>query len=186
MARTINKGVDVLILNKNVLQLVKKDFHDLAGDLFSRGRLRRLFEKIRDEVTIPSIDKNFEVGGRPRWEPLSPITLGMGAGQRGGQEFIEAFATGGVRSPLVKSGQMRKAATAKARFIIRDNEMHYGDWPEKRWFGPVHNLKELSRRAKIPNRPFTLLQTEDQAAIQEITIEWVEDAVNKHIRRRYV
>lgn len=179
-------GVNILVLNSNVLKLVEKDFNDLSRDMFSRGRLRSLFEEIRDEVLRPSFDKNFEVGGRPRWEPLSPITLGFGAGQTGGQAFIEAFATGGVRSPLVKSGQMRKAATAKARFIIRDNEMTYGQWPERRWFGPVHNLEALADRAKIPHRPFTLMQTEDQAAIQEITGDWVEKQVNRHIRRRYV
>ena len=175
-------GVDILILNQNVLRLVEKDFKDLSRDMFSRGRLRSLFEEIRDEVVRPSIDKNFEVGGRPSWEPLSAATLGMGKA-----EFIESAASGliGGRTPLVKSGQMRRAATAKARFKIRENEMIYGDWPEKRWFGPVHNLEELAERAEIPHRPFTLFQPEDQVAIQEITLDWVERAVNKHIRLRY-
>lgn len=176
-------SVQVTILNSHVLRLVEKDFDDLSRDMFSRGRLRTLFEEIRDEVIRPSIDKNFEVGGRPRWEPLSPITVG--GGKAG---FIESAASGiiGGRTPLVKSGQMRKHGTAKARFTIRDNEMTYGDWPEKRWFGPVHDLKELARKAEIPHRPFVLMQPEDQSAIQEITFEWVEKAINKHIRRRYV
>jgi phage gpG-like protein len=111
----------------------------------------------------------------------------MGAGLRGGAEFIAGAASGliGGRLPLSKTGQMHRAATAKARFYIRDNVMTYGNWPEKRWFGPVHNLPDLSAKAQIPNRPFTILQTEDQAAIQEIGIEWIEDQVNRRIRRRY-
>lgn len=178
----IRGGVDILVLNSNVINLLERDLQDLAESLRSHGRLRQLFEKIRDEVLIPSFRKNFEVGGRPRWEPLSQITTGLGR-----EAFIATGAgTIGGRVPLTKSGQMKRAATAKARFIIRNNEMHFGNWPEKRWFGPVHNLPELSELAKVPNRPFTLMQKEDQVAIQEITGDWVEDRVNQHIRRRYV
>ncbi|MHA2047126.1 MAG: hypothetical protein ACW99G_20230 [Candidatus Thorarchaeota archaeon] len=175
-------GVDILILNSNVLALLRKDLQDLGDSFRSRGRLRKLFEEIRDEVLIPSIRKNFEVGGRPPWEPISQSTSGLGK-----EGFIASAASGiiGGRKPLTKSGQMKRAATAKARFIIRNNEMHYGKWPEKRWFGPVHNLRELSERAHIPNRPFTVIQREDQIAIEEITNDWIEARVNEHIRLRY-
>lgn len=183
----LRPSVDILIANSHVLNLLKRDLRELGEDLSSRGGLRTLMEDIRDEVLIPSIRKNFEVGGRPRWEPLSPITLGMGAGIRGGGEFIASAASGliGGRLPLNKTGQMRRHATAKARFMIRNNEMQYGNWPEKRWFGPVHNLPELSKKAQIPNRPFTLIQQEDQVAITEVTGDWVEKQVNKNIRLRY-
>ncbi len=138
--------------------------------------------RIRDEVIIPSIETNFKVGGRPRWEPLAAITTGLGKAA-----FIESAAsdTIGGRKPLTRTGQMRRAATAKARFTIRKNEMTYGKWPEKRWFGPVHNLPDLSERAEIPNRPFTLIYPEDKVAAGEIMLDWVEDQVRKNIRFRY-
>ena len=177
-------GVEILILNSNVIQLLKRDMRKLGKDFASTNKLREPFEEIRDEVMIPSIDKNFEVGGRPSWEPLSLATIG------GGREaFIASTATGGPaggRQPLTKSGQMKKAATAKARFQIRRNEMTYGDWPEKRWFGPVHNLPDLSQKAQIPNRPFTKIQPEDKEAIKEIMMDWVEKRVRRRIRLRYV
>jgi len=176
-------GVNILILNSNVLNLLKRDLRKLGRDFASANKLREPFGQIRDEVMIPSIEKNFEVGGRPRWEPLTLATVG------GGREaFIASAASGdiGGRKPLTKSGQMRKAATAKARFQIRKNEMTYGRWPEKRWFGPVHNLPDLSEKAQIPNRPFTLIQPEDKEAIEEIMMEWVETRVRRRIRLRYV
>lgn len=81
---------------------------------------------------------------------------------------------------------MHRAAMAKARFHISDNEMTYGNWPERRWFGPVHNVEELADKAEIPHRPFTDLQPEDVSAIEEVTFNWVFDNIDKHIRRRYV
>ncbi len=174
----------IQVLNPGVINLLKRDLQDLGRDLASKRNLRKPFERIRDEVMIPSIRKNFEVGGRPRWEPLSLATFQSG-GFGGREAFIASGAFGG-RKPLDKTGQMKRAATAKARFTIKGNEMTYGKWPEKRWFGPVHNLPDLSERAQIPNRPFTLIQQEDKVAITEIMMEWVEDQVRKNIRLRYV
>ena len=173
----------IQVLNPGAINLLERDMRALGRDLASKRKLRKPFERIRDEVMIPSIRKNFEVGGRPRWEPLSLATFQSG-GFGGREAFIQSGATGG-RTPLDKTGQMKRAATAKARFTIRQNEMTYGKWPEKRWFGPVHNLPDLSERAQIPNRPFTLIQQEDKVAITEIMMEWVEDQVNKNIRFRY-
>ena len=175
--------LDILVLNKHVINTLKKDFRDLAFDIERGGNLKKAFERIRDEVNIPSIKKNFEVGGRPKWEPLSLATFQSG-GFGGREAFIASGAFGG-RKPLDKTGQMKRAATAKARFTIRKNEMHYGQWPAKRWFGPVHNLPDLSERADIPNRPFTLIYPEDKIAAGEIMLDWVEDHVSNNIRLRY-
>lgn len=178
----VPRGVDILVLNKHVINTLRKDLQDLAHDLNNGTNLKQAFERIRDEVNIPSIEKNFEVGGRPRWEPLSPSTTGLGKAA-----FIESAASGNIggRKPLTKTGQMRRAATAKARFRIRRNEMHYGQWPSKRWFGPVHNLPDLSKKAQVPNRPFTLIYPEDKVAAGEIMLDWVEDRVDDNIRLRY-
>lgn len=176
-------SMSIVVMNGNVLNLLADDLRDVGKEFSSRGGLRSLMEEIRDEVIIPSIRKNFEVGGRPRWEPLSPATVG---GSKAA--FIESAASGiiGGRLPFDTSARrLRRSAYAKARFSIRDNVMEYGNWPSTRWFGPVHNLPELAERANIPARPFTLFQREDMTAIQEITGDWVERQVNKHVKRRY-
>lgn len=181
-------AVNILLANPHVLSLVKKDFQDLSEDMFSRGRLRSLFEEIRDQVNIPSFRKNFEQGGRPKmWDPISEATFRQRKSGGGGSEAFVSAGLAGALHPLIDSRQLMNAATAKARFIIRNNEMHYGNWPEKRWFGVVHNVEEIARRANIPHRPFSLIQIpEDSEKIQEITFNWVFDNIDKHIRRRYV
>lgn len=178
--------VTVTLANPHVLRLLKKDLQDLGREFAGERNLRKPFERIRDEVLIPSIRQNFEVGGRPkRWEPLSPTTI-MNRGGFGGSLAEAGFAVGDT-TPLNHTGQLKRAATAKARFTIRQNTMTFGDWPNRRWFGPVHDLKALADKAQIPHRPFVLIQQpEDANHIQEIMIEWVEDMVNKHVRRRYV
>ncbi len=183
MAVAVVGGVNITVLNPHVIGVLERDMQDLAHDLASQRGLRKPFERIRDEVMIPSIRTNFQVGGRPKWEPLSLATFQSGG--FGGREAFIASAAGFQLLPLTKTGQLKRAATAKARFSIKNNEMTYGNWPEKRWFGPVHNLPDLSRRAKIPNRPFTMIQPEDKVAIEEIMMEWIEDQVNKNIRLRY-
>lgn len=171
----------VLIMNPNVLNLLRQDLQDAAQDLKSRGRLRQLFEAIRDEIVIPSIETNFRVGGRPRWEPLAPATyIRRGIGSA---EATTLQLSGGLK-PLDRTGQMKRAAIAKARFTIRNNEMTYGDWPARRWFAPVHDFG--SRDGHIPQRAFAKFQPEDIEGIRELTFSWVEDAINKNLRHRYV
>lgn len=176
--------MEVTVANKHVLNLLDQDIQAMARDLASTRRLRKPFEKMRDEVMIPSIRQNFEAGGRPKkWEPLSPITTGLGKA-----EFIASAATGeiGGRKPLNKTGQLKTAATAKARFHIRENQMVFGEFPARRWFGLVHDRAEIAARAEVPHRPFVLIQhPEDSNHMAEILMEWVEDTVNDNIKLRY-
>lgn len=179
----------IVLANPNVLNLVNKDLRDLAASLSSRGRLRSLFERFRDEVIIPSIRTNFERSGRPRWEPLSADTIAWrlrSSGFSAGRNAVLAIAGGGGMAPLIHTGKLSRAATAKARFTIRENQMTYGSWPETVWYGIVHDSAEISARARIPQRQFVMFQPEDIEQITEITIEWVEDRVNEHLRRHYV
>lgn len=175
--------ITVEVLNPHVINLVNKDLRKVGRDLASKGRLRQPFHKIRDEVLIPSIEHNFKVGGRvggQRWEPISPETFARRKTSSG--SAVEGTLTA---KPLIDTGRMKFAATRKARFSIRDNTMTYGDWPNNRWFGPIHDIKELADNANIPQRQFVLIQPEDANAIQEIMIEWVEATVRKNMRLHY-
>lgn len=168
--------ISIEILNANVIKTLNRDMQKLASDFAGKRNLREPFERIRDEVVIPSIRLNFEVGGRTakgRWEEIAPVTL---ARRQSGWNY----------PPLTDTGQMSRAAVAKARFKIAANTMTYGNWPEKRWFGPVHDLVELAARAQIPHRPFAIFQPEDIVQIGEIMMEWVEERTNARIRKVYV
>lgn len=169
------------ILNPNILYLLRDDLQEAGEKFRDNGRLRRLFEEIRDEVVIPSIQKNFDVGGRPRWENLSQVTL-MRRGMTGGEAL--ALQLAGATSPLVNTGRMKRSAVAKARFTIRDNQMTYGNWPLSRWWAPVHNFG--GQGGHIPQRQFVGLQQEDITAIREITNEWIEENIDSSLQHRYI
>lgn len=179
-----------LLMDDRALHLLDADMQDLARDLSSRGRLRSAFERMRDEVFIPSINQNFAESGRPkRWEPISEETFvrrktTSKVRKRATAGYIAAGLSGTL-TPLQDTGAMRRAAVKKARFTIRENTMTYGNWPDYRWFGMVHDIEEIATRAEIPHRPFVMIQSEDIAPCQEILGDWVEAQVNKNIKLRY-
>lgn len=158
-----------LHIDATALNLLQKDLQDMSRDLAGANRLRQAWERVRDEVMIPSINENFDSGGRPSWEPLADGTLLKDTGRMGG--------------PLEVTGQMRRAATAKARFHIAKNEMTYGDWPARRWFGPVHDFG--SGNGHIPARPFAFIHGDDVQPITDILMDWVEMTVNRNVKMRY-
>lgn len=188
------------ILNKNAVRTLARDMQKLALDLAGTSNLRKPFEKIRDEVAIPSIDQNFARQGRPRkWPILDPETIewrlkksgrkigGKGKGHVSKEAIMRAFADKTFEnSILIFTGKGRRAATAKARFHIAQNSMTYGDWPETTWYMQVHDIAEFAASANIPWRPFALWQKEDEVAVGEILMEWVEERVNKNLKRVYV
>ncbi len=163
--------MQVTVANPNAINLLANDMQSLARDLAGQTRMRSAWIRVRDEVMIPSIQQNFNMEGRPRrWEPVSPVT--------------EMRSPGRV-SILHDSGQLEKAATSKIRFNIKNNEMTYGNWSSRRWWGPVHDFG--SADGMIPQRQFVVIQQpEDSEHIGEIIMEWVEDMVNKNIKLHYV
>jgi len=160
--------MQVMVANPNALALLSRDIQRLGNDLKGQTRMRGAWDRVRDEVMIPSIRQNFDMEGRPnKWEPLSPVTLSRAPSRIG---------------ILNVTGQLKRSATAKRRFKILKNEMTYGNWPERRWFGPVHDFG----LGGVPQRQFVMIQQpEDSTQIGEILMEWVEDMVNRNIRLHY-
>ena len=186
------------IANEGVLNLVEADLARVAFHLRSHGRLRRLHERLRDEVVIPSISHNFTAGGRPRWEPIQEESFlrrrsagrtrkkpGRKYRSRSKQrsDFIEKGLAGGA-TPLVDTGGLWRSATRKARFYIRDNKMYYGSWPQKYFFAPYHNVGG----SIIPQRQFLdfFRHSEEVDDLARITGEWIEEIVRKDTRPVYV
>jgi len=158
-------------IDARALALVNVDLQKFAKDMAGSTRLRHAWERVRDEVMIPSIEQNFADEGRPnQWPDLEPDTVDRSPGRIGGA--------------LTNTGQGRRAATAMARWHVAKNTLTYGSFPATRWFMPVHDYG--SAAAFVPQRQFAMIQQpEDVEAISEILMEWVEELVNKNIKLRY-
>lgn len=173
------------VMNANVLNLLAADIKKAAAEYSKNGALRQLMGEIRDEVMIPRINHNFEIGGEPMWDPilLSSYNARRSVGKKGRLTEEEALQQNALFAhPLIDTGQMRTAATAKARFKIAHNEMTYGNWPRRRWFGPIHDLGG----PVMPKRQFVQIkQPDDVQDISRLTLDWAERAIDKHVKRRY-
>lgn len=153
-------------------------------------------------VMIPSIRRNFDVGGRPPWEPLAAYTINV----RNETEPI-----------LVRTGKLRHGATQFSIWTITDTSASIRSLPSSIWYGAIHqagsggfgvylskakkNLgkgatsRELLKHAfelldearggarghravTIPQRQFIMYQEDDIDDIQEIFYRWlVEETI---------
>jgi len=161
-------------MDASAVRHLRRDLQSLALDLGGTNRMRQPLLRIAREVLAPSINQNFEVGGRPTaWRATAS-----------GMRYRSA--RGGGSGPLVVTGKLKRSASALARFKVRKNVMTYGNFPNRSWYAAVHDSDEISQKANIPSRPFALIQQEDEAAIGRIFMDWVESRVNAHLRRVYL
>jgi phage gpG-like protein len=136
-----------------------------------------------EKVVIPSIRKNFDVGGRPKWAPLAKYTINIR----------------GSASPILRrSGDLESAATSLQVWDISNKSAVLRDLPV--WYGKVQqagyegrgfdNLvkalngdmeaataatyKNPNAAMAIPARPFIMLQEEDKTEIYAVFIEWLD------------
>jgi phage gpG-like protein len=158
-------------------------------------------ERAIKQVVIPSIQANFNAGGRPEaWEPLSDFTL-----KRREQDGV------GGDSPLIRSGRLKKTMAQFNIWTITPTMAILADLPDSVWYGKVqqggYEGKGVGRRVQtkgrsarrvleditdtalaggasgggvvppIPARPFVLLQPEDEDKIMIIFIKWLEERV---------
>jgi phage gpG-like protein len=105
---------------KPSLGIVAKDVERFGIDI--RSMREPLTRSIR-QVMVPSIRKNFQVGGRPGWEPLSAATIR----QRGDAWPI-----------LVRSKRLRRGVTTIKVWSITRTAATIRDLPDRIWYGKVH------------------------------------------------
>lgn len=146
------------------------------------------------EVVAPSIRRNFDVGGRPKWAPLAEATLSWR--QRQG-----VMGT----APLIRSGALRRVASQINIWSIDRTSAVLAHLPQQVWYGNVHqaglgdrgagmggfsahlaaggdsrgSIRSGGRVADIPARPFVLLQKGDERKIHEIFEKWLQERINK-------
>jgi phage gpG-like protein len=144
------------------------------------------------EVIIPSIQTNFDVGGRPKWAPLSDGTI----------EIRGRLGAGIGGSVLVLSGTLKDTMGEEGIWNVSADTAELSEFPSNVWYGAIHNSgfegkgggrsakgksfqwivknasKEMSVSA-IPARPFAVLQPEDEEEIRSIFMEWLGEKIEE-------
>jgi phage virion morphogenesis protein len=109
-----------------------------------------------------SVQRNFEVGGRPEgWEPLSPATM---AQKKGGGVLVQQGYAGGLLGSI-------NVAVDKDQVRIGTNKI----------YAAIHQFGGKAgpgRKVSIPARPFLMVQDEDwdeiNAALQDYLLSGKE------------
>ena len=131
-------------------------------------KMTRKFRSFRDplneslrSIVIPSIRRNFEVGGRPKWKPLSPSTVR----QRGSSRPI-----------LIRSGTLQKKATQINIWRVEATKMYVDGLDKRVKYAAYHQ----GGTRLMPARVFMLYQNEDIAGIEMIFDRWIGKVVQQN------
>lgn len=138
------------------LGMIAADFHALGLDIRSfREPLKRSIQ----QVVAPSIQTNFDVGGRPEWEPLAEKTL------------EDKARLGYPSDPLVRTGKLRRVAgqlnawtlTSEDATMTQLSGVDYGEFHQ-------------DGTQFMPAREFAIIQDPDDVdAIQQVFENWLEE-----------
>jgi phage gpG-like protein len=141
-----NIGFDLTFIPP--LAFLERDLRAIGADIRS---FREPLTRAIKEVMAPSIGTNFEVGGRPPWEPLSEGTLAVR--DDGGQI-------------LDRTGTLKAAA----------QQLNVDNLPETAWYGVIHQ----NGGGFIPARVFVNMQPEDEDQVEEVFVKWFGERLGAH------
>lgn len=159
--------------------------------LRSLGDLTPFFSRVGAHM-LTSIGRNFREGGRPKWKPLSPTTLRIYRSRYKGARGARR-----AERPLLDTGRLSRSIVWKAfRDMVRIGtnvphaEIHQkgGTTPPKRVPGVAvraqtrrgpgrphavraHTRTQFVPGARIPARPFLVVQLEDWRTMERIAKE---------------
>lgn len=143
------------------------------------------------EVMIPSFFINFDVGGRPRWAPLSEGTM----------EVRKHWGYQGI-APLLWTHKLFRVTQQQNIWTVGKDSAYIADLPSKVWYGKIHQAGMEGHRgvwpgsktgtphagvggrpggkrevAAIPARPFLVIQPQDRDAITVVFAKWLDERV---------
>jgi phage gpG-like protein len=132
------------------------DFISLAEDISD------FHEPMRKVVGImrTSIGENFDVGGRPPWQELKPETLA--------RKFGEGI--------LIETGALMGAATSEGIWTVDDDSAFIEELPSDVGYGMYHQVGAGNN----PERPFLVIQPEDEDEIENAFDSWIGDVIGSH------
>jgi|tagenome__1003787_1003787.scaffolds.fasta_scaffold20867481_3 phage gpG-like protein len=179
----VDSGINLGFSFKPTIAVSAKNFDTLDLDLRS---MREPLKRCVQRVIAPSIGRNFLVGGRPTWQPLSEATLQL-KGQAQGVRYP-------VADPLLRTGLLFKTMQQLNIWTITSNQAAILDLPDKIWYGKLHQegygtasssleqsvrtaLGGGAKRAFIPARPFAMVQPKDVDAIQAEFEIWLNERI---------
>ena len=142
--------------------------------------------KVIGQIVRTSVVRNFEVGGRPKWKPLSPVTLAL---RRGTKVLYRQGMAGGLMGSI-------HAKHYKNRAVIGTNKIYaavHQFGAKKGSFGQfTANIKAHMRKmgskqvqvrahtrsvklpwGDIPARPYLMVQDEDWVEIREALGDYI-------------
>jgi len=125
------------------------------------------------QVMMTSVRKNFEVGGRPKWQPLSAVTANSPIGKKGSR--LRGY------TPILHVRGFLKNVTLR---VTKDQAIlgtapNTKDYAARQQFGWPGGGKRYGGKVKTPARPFMLLQAEDRQEILAVLDKHIEDAMTK-------
>lgn len=142
----------------------------LAGEMETFGlnvkSFREPLTRAVRQVMIPSIQDNFNAGGRPSWEPLSAAT-----------EQIK-FALGADQGTLVRTGSLKRNMGYLSMWTIDTSQAAIQGLPERIAYGGIHQAGTNSgsgRGSNIPARPFVAIQDADEDKIEAVFDQWLSE-----------
>lgn len=116
-----------------------------------------VLKEIGSEVIAPSVEANFATGGRPKWAPLSPVT-------------VARKSAAGAADPskiLVHTGAMRKSASDHERYSVTPDKIVA--YPLKTPYWQYHQ----QGGPKLPQRVIMMLQVEDRTRINRLFADYI-------------
>lgn len=139
--------------------VINADLSELGVSIRSyREPLKRAVQ----QVLAPSIQKNFDVGGRPPWPPLAEGTI-----------LDKTRAGLADMSPLVRTGMLRRVAGQLNIWTLNSDEAHIDSTglPERAAYGRFHQTGTRN----MPAREWAVIQDEDGAKVEEIFWAWIAE-----------
>jgi phage gpG-like protein len=130
-------------------------------------------KKAVKEVMIPSIQQNFDAGGRPEpWQELSDTTYELSPNRMGG--------------PLVSTGRLKQTMKQLNVWTITSTTASIQGLPDSIWYGGIQqggygfsgggfgDENPQYKTSGIPARPFIVIQDEDYDKIQLIFSNYID------------
>jgi phage gpG-like protein len=136
----------------------------VAAEYDTLGGLVKSFEEplkrsVR-EVMAPSLGTNFNVGGRPSWQPLANTTV---------------LIKGGGRT-LIRTGALAGSAADPSIWDISSDQAAINSVPQD--YGLMHQ----TGTRRMPAREWAVIQDEDAVKVEEVFDEWLLEEIEAAIR----
>src|SRR5215213_8636879 len=106
------------------LRIATRDLDRFAGDIRS---FREPLQRSIRQVLAPSFRKNFDVGGRPPWEPLQ-------------EKSLERRKRAGTTQMLVDTGALRRTAGQLNIWSVSTNDARLDGLPASVGYGTAHQF----------------------------------------------